>query len=656
MRISAIRLRNYRQFRNVKVPFDFGQSSDIHLFIGINGTGKTNLLNAITWCLYGDEPHLTDESRALPLVNMRSLEEAEEGRDLDVVVQVEFHAERGTFTRFRREEQYRIHSGKPGLQKTAFRVAYPDSSGNTKWAEGDDAAAWVERVVPEGIREYFFFDGERLDRYFREEAGYRVGRAVRQLAQIDLLSTVQRKLMDLRKEMRREAGRKSPAVDSIRADLDDAEDDRDELAERLEECKKQISIADEAAAELSDKLKSLPDVDELEEERTELETKATSLGERIDDKEAEKGGLLCEFGVLLCTYPALKEAAALIEEKQTRGEIPPPVDTRLLKASLEESECSVCGTELVGEAAKRVQQLLHDVESTSGIANELTRIEGPIHMLLRDAGDFESRMKEVHRDVRALRGQLEDNRERRTEIDEELAACDQQQVKAWAEARNEYEKTARQQRERKGALSQELSEAEKRVAQLQADLQRALKAEEKVEGLRNQMDVCSDAEQAAEIAKEHILDEVRKRIEERTEELFKQLIWKKTTYESVDIDENYNVGLLHRAGYEALGTASAAERELLALSFTLALHGVSGFDAPLVIDTPVARVSGRNRANFSEVLAAVGGEGKQTILFFTPDEYTSSVSGRLQPVATSRRRFRLLENEVETQLEDLSGA
>jgi DNA sulfur modification protein DndD len=93
----------------------------------------------------------------------------------------------------------------------------------------------------------------------------------------------------------------------------------------------------------------------------------------------------------------------------------------------------------------------------------------------------------------------------------------------------------------------------------------------------------------------------------------------------------------------------------LALAFTLALHEVSGFDAPLVIDTPVARVSDRHRESFAKVLAKVGKSGKQILLLFTPDEYTLSVSKWLDQDAASKHEFVLDSTERVARLEDLSG-
>jgi hypothetical protein len=82
-------------------------------------------------------------------------------------------------------------------------------------------------------------------------------------------------------------------------------------------------------------------------------------------------------------------------------------------------------------------------------------------------------------------------------------------------------------------------------------------------------------------------------IEQFTRSAFFDLIWKKETYETVNINDSYQLQLIHKKTKKNwLGTASAAERELLTLSFTLGIHSISGFDAPLLIDKALANIGG----------------------------------------------------------------
>ena len=129
-------------------------------------------------------------------------------------------------------------------------------------------------------------------------------------------------------------------------------------------------------------------------------------------------------------------------------------------------------------------------------------------------------------------------------------------------------------------------------------------------------------------------------------EIFEQLSWKENTYDRIELDDNFKLKIFHKkTNLSCLNSCSAAEKELLALAFTIALHKVSGYDNLLFIDTPVGRVSDVNREKFSQVLLDVS-KNKQIILAFTPSEYSDEIKGILKNNVVST--INKLETDEET--------
>ena len=126
-----------------------------------------------------------------------------------------------------------------------------------------------------------------------------------------------------------------------------------------------------------------------------------------------------------------------------------------------------------------------------------------------------------------------------------------------------------------------------------------------------------------------LLAESRNEMEQETFNTFTKLLWKKDAFSKVEILEDYTFRLLDNYGSQTLGSCSAAERALLALSFTLALQKVSMHDSLLFIDTPIGRVDEDNRLNFVNILCEIA-KSKQVILTFTPTEYDERVACALQ--------------------------
>ena len=68
----------------------------------------------------------------------------------------------------------------------------------------------------------------------------------------------------------------------------------------------------------------------------------------------------------------------------------------------------------------------------------------------------------------------------------------------------------------------------------------------------------------------------------------------------------------------------AGERECLALAFSLALSRVSGYELPIVVDTPLGRLDPVVQVYVTEVLGEMM-NGKQLIMLMTGTEYNDQV-------------------------------
>ena len=125
------------------------------------------------------------------------------------------------------------------------------------------------------------------------------------------------------------------------------------------------------------------------------------------------------------------------------------------------------------------------------------------------------------------------------------------------------------------------------------------------------------------------------------------MIRKTKAYSNVKITDNYEVKLFDENNRPALSSASASEKELLALSFTLAIHSISGYESPLVVDTLLARTSGVQRTNVAQGCLDVS-KNKQILLFLLDDEYTKPVQDLFK--ANNVIEYNLIESESEKDL------
>ena len=109
--------------------------------------------------------------------------------------------------------------------------------------------------------------------------------------------------------------------------------------------------------------------------------------------------------------------------------------------------------------------------------------------------------------------------------------------------------------------------------------------------------------------------------------------------------------VINQYGRDSLGSLSAGERQVLALSFLAALREVSGFEAPIIIDTPLGRISKDPRENIARLLPQFLGE-TQTTMFVTDQEYTQSVRKLLSTHVGKEYRLEFDEALTQTEVVD----
>jgi DNA sulfur modification protein DndD len=96
----------------------------------------------------------------------------------------------------------------------------------------------------------------------------------------------------------------------------------------------------------------------------------------------------------------------------------------------------------------------------------------------------------------------------------------------------------------------------------------------------------------------------------------------------MELDTDYALNVLDRYGNAVLPELSAGERQVLSLSFILAMARVAKREAPLVMDTPLGRLSSAHREHIAQY---VPGLSEQVVLFVTDQELLGSTRDLISP-------------------------
>lgn len=651
MRIDRIKIQNYRQYNNVEVNFSKGIENDLQVFIGKNGVGKTNLLNAINWCLYGDEPHLSAESDRQPILNKRAL--LDSSKDDVPIVSVEIYVKEKTNKSliFRREKSYTISSDRKKVHEhqNKFQVIVKDKKNNDIIKDGEEALSLVRQFVPESIREYFFFDGERLENYFKTVTGIKIQQEMMDISQIGLLQSMSERLVKLAKDYSRDAGKLNPDFDKIRANLESEKNRVTDLESDLSNLGIQIDKAKIRLGEIEVELKGIPDVESLEIERDAIITKINKKTELIETKKSEKNDILYKYGLSLMLQNSLSNSLEIIREKRDKGDLPPTEDKELLLSTLNSQTCKICGNDLNQKSKEFIEKLIQKISLSSQVAHELQNMEPWLDRYLQQNLNYPTIIKRMNQEIKFIDDELAGDNTKKIELDQKLESFKVDDVRNLQRERLSLEKAKETNLRRQGSSLTNIEDARKKRDALQIQLDDAVVKDEESKILAQKGKFCNEANNIIISTKSQLLDEIRQKIEEETNKNFFDLIWKKKTFKCVKIDPNYNVSLLSVDDIPMLGSVGKAENELLALAFMLALHNVSGFDSPILIDTPVARISDEQRKNFGKILVEISKE-KQIILLFTNDEYSDNIKKIINPMASNKFSIEMAADEKSTNI------
>ena len=651
MRFASIDVTNYRQYKSLTLTFDKG-AHDLHIIIGENGTGKTNLLNAFTWCLYGVEPHLGDDdkTRGEPKLNKDAIHEAlMDSRTKEYVkVTIELELDDGEIDRITRKMPVLVKSKTDifdMVPQTSLQVQriLPGVSGHS--LHGDQAGFYIDQILPEGIREYFFFDGEQLSNYFSERRSSAIKGAIHSIAQIDVITRMRNRTTNTVKKLKTSIGRTQPNIRAMNADIKKYEENERKLKKIIASNAGQVERATERIKELDETLRGIPDIAALEAQRDELQQEVQRHESAIKSARAEYITFARNAYVDFAFYDAVAHGLETVSEMVRNKQLPPDINRSYIEEMLRDHVCKVCMRPLNEEDHMHLVELLERYQVSSETSHILVAMRNEMQRLQDRIRDYPTERDKVLSTLgNAVKNR--DNAARRLDDIEKaiLANPDSENIKEWYEEREQ--------------LQRDRDEYNKKIGQRELQLKSNISAREKREkeledALRTQTqqrdlaDASAFGTRAAKILKDvenDVITEVRTHMSSRTESLFKGLVWKGSKCDRVELGESYQLALYDKTGYSCAATCSAAERALLALSFTLAMHEVSGFQSPLFIDTPIARASGENRANFADTLAEVS-RNKQLILTFTPDEYSEAIATVFTPIAASYMHLTLDESE-----------
>lgn len=646
MKILRAKFTNFRLLRDVEIDFSTDPAKNLTVIRAENESGKTTILTALQWGLYGDDalPGGASEFRLHPI----NWQDSNSAASISVEIDIEIVRERKTRQRksLRQTKVYRV-----------IRTAFETPSGN-EWKRDSSSvtlheqtdAGWEairlpERILaeelPPELREVFFTDGDRalsfVEADSRASKRYRVERSIKSLLGLDVINTALGHIKNTSRKFNREAqdAGASEDINKVVSKLESVASEIDRHQGIVAESALSVANIDNQLSEVNKRI-----TEALRKgDRTALEKQLSRVNA---DWERVRAGIKASSDAHTNLFKSLAFSRDVIGQPLTEAleELDklraqkrfPKASIPVLEDVLEAQEC-VCGASLdPNEGAahskrEHIQALIEDSRKADELQNALTDLYFTSRALLEtlQSGNdsWTNQFNKVAERRDDLEGRLKDLGEETRELEAQIGQLSDADV-GELQASQQSLRNMRERKSDERVRSQtELSHLSARSERLSRKRDRLLREETRGARILANLRVAQDVESVLDRAYSRIKQEELVKVSNLMNTYFLEMIGSDPEQSSIirraEISEEYDIVVYGGGGRELRPDhdINGASRRALTLAFILSLTKVSEAVAPNIIDTPLGMMSGYVKRS---VLETASRESSQLILFLTRSE------------------------------------
>lgn len=605
MKLQSVKIVNFRPYRDSHLDLTDCDGS-IHVIEGDQGGGKTSLHTAIQWGLYGGDGPGTNYSEHW---NERAKQEQEE----EMSVEIKFKEGERSYTLIRKIDRFN-HTQSRAYEETKL-------IGNTNTYSDEEAQNQIEEILPEQLKEFFFLDGERIQRLIEEDAGQQVKREIETVLKHRTIINAQDDLEDLLED------RLIPRRNKIEEEASE----RDEIVQEISEYRDQIKELNEKNEEDRDKIQEKNSI--LEETREELEDlneekieEINYLEDDIQDLQKDKVRILSElneswkelrYAILFDDVADLKQELKrqIKEYDKQLSEIERNQIIYELTEEAREGDCPICGNEDI-EYLKQHDHEDHDDDLKEQITEKIVELRemrdrlDSVEVPDDAPGDKQVRLEEIT-------SEIEDKKKQRDKLLDELGGVPDESEKDTLERNiTQLETDISNLRDDIGDREKEIQKKNQEIKKLE-NKREERSSNKDLEEVNDKIEAAKTAIEKLKTIREKHVREKRMKIQDEMNEVFNQVAQSEFMTEryqgldfrgSPDEDDSYVLQLVEVDGETKdmiNHQPSAGESQLTALSFIFGLNKYARYSSTIVFDTVAGRLDLTNSEAQGEFFASL---------------------------------------------------
>tara|TARA_R100000027_G_scaffold163_1_gene169 strand:- start:13961 stop:16042 length:2082 start_codon:yes stop_codon:yes gene_type:complete len=653
MILERLVIRNFRQFKGEQeIIFSDNKERNVTLIHAENGFGKTTLLNAILWVLYGYKGLTPDfEGKTHLIHNGMAHSYRKKPNELEAMVHLTFSHD-GARYMLSRAINLAEQEVDPKKDRMSLEILRDGQTFNQ-----DRPQHRIQAIIPDGISKFLFFNGERIDELGLDKNRGEVTSAIHQMLGLNLLKRATEDLnhANVRGKFRKElADNTSDEKRDLITRQEELEIKQMSADSNLSTAREEIQAIDDEIKTLEAKLAANKETHELQAKRAQLQRQKEEFVAQADEVNKRLAKLIAEDGYTLFTTELVAKGKAIMEDLRSKNQIPAPVIDTFLQQLLDEGTC-ICERCLDPGSPEyeAVKKKLSDApnqdfnNAVSALDHAIGILEGVAEATGENLKQLTRERAELTQRIRTIEGELED-------IHQKVGRKDDEKVKELEESRRAKALKRDELTSRCGSLKKEIEIISEGISKLQSQIRKMEDQEDKAAQAQRRVDAVEECGRIVEELLQAETEELRPLLNNEISEHFSKIIDRDYRAE---LSEDFNLRIRSWVGSEddermeqdvALSTGQRQVKLLVFIASLLALakrrsevptilKGTAGSEYPLVTDAPFGNIS-----VFREGISRwVPNLAPQVTILLTPSQYDGDVEKALRETGRVAKRYYL---------------
>jgi DNA sulfur modification protein DndD len=636
MKLVSLQLCNFRQFYGKTIPTFFASGErNTTVIYGNNGSGKTSLLNAFTWVLY--EKFTAAFASPKLLINKRAITKAPDGKAVECWVELIFERDRKQYQIKRK--CYATRNADNSLQYSPSKVFILIAGDDGRWYPPlEPAEAIIEGILPASLHQYFFFDGERIDSFFRNSKNNNIAEDTKELLGVKVLDRALDHLKKAKKTLQEELQELGDAATKLLlAEQIQLETKSEAQAQRQLELKRELTHLESQKIALSERLLTVNGAEELEQLKQKYLERVATIQKQILQNKSNLKKILSQSGYRIFLPNSIENFQTLVKQLRDRGILEIGLKPDFIQQLLARQSC-ICGNPLIsGERAyQNIRSWLDKIEHHN-FEEAIIYLESQLDKFPQQVNDVWQQIDREKDRLNALYLELNNLETELARIDKKLAThADRHIQKIYKKLKN-LEETIKTLIWEQATNQQQLLDNRKEIDKLSDAINKCKITETKQVLAQQRIQATQEAITRLTEVRLRLEQQFRLALETKVREIFTSISF--TPY-IPQLSVDYELTLIERtSGFDAPVAASTGENQILSLSFIggiidrvrewsqkQTIIGPDSSTFPIVMDSPFGSLDHIYRRQVAQAIPQLA---NQLVVLATKTQWRDEVEAEI---------------------------